>query len=162
MNFYCHLNNFVYAWISCCATFSLWTRYHTSLLHKQMAHLSQSCGLKKVEENVGGERNYSNMTDLFLPVFFPGRLRYIYPAICKMQRAPILIYQKNLRGVSCWEIQDFNGRSGKDCGRLVDDSMELQTELRERFLTQNLTQGHKRNPLKPICEWPDYSVLSSC
>lgn len=78
------------------------------------------------------------MTDLFLPVILPDRLRSIYQAICKMQRALILIYQKTLHSVSCWEIQDFNERSGKDCGRLVNDSLELQTEPREKFLTQRL------------------------
>lgn len=111
---------------------------------------------------MGGERNCSNMTDLFLPVILPDRLRNIYQAICKMQRALILIYQKNLHRVSCWEIQDFNERSGTDCGRLVNDGLELQTELEEKFLTQSLIQGHKRSSLKPICECPAYIVLSSC
>lgn len=162
MHFYCHLNNFVYACISYCESFSFRTRYHTSLQYKQMAHSSQSYSSKKVEKNVGGERNSSNMTDLFLPVILPDRLRSIYQAICKMQRALILVYQKNLHGVSCWEIQDFNERSGKDCGRLVNDSLELQTEPREKFLNQTLIQGHKRSSLKPIGEYPDYSVLSFC
>lgn len=83
---------------------------------------------------MGGERkNYSKMTDLFLPVILPDRSRYIYQTICKMQRALILVYQKNLHIVSCWEIQDFNERNGKDCARLVNDSLELQTELKREI-----------------------------
>lgn len=84
---------------------------------------------------MGGERkNCSNMTDLFLPVILSDRLRYICQTICKMQRALILVYQKNMHVVSCWEIQDSNERSGKDCARLVNDSLELQTELKREVL----------------------------
>lgn len=32
----------------------------------------------------------------------------------------------HLHGARCWEIQDFNVASGKDYGRLVNGSLELQ------------------------------------
>lgn len=130
MYLYCHLNTSVSGWSLClnfmlCNFLSLDQIPHLPIA-KPIADPSWSCCSKKVEENKGGEKSCSNMQDLSLPVILPNRLRCIYQPICKMQRARIFIYQKNLHSASCWEIQDFNERSGKDCSRLVKSSMELQ------------------------------------
>lgn len=57
--------------------------------------------------------------------------------------------------------EKYNGQNSVE-NSLVNGSLELQTELREGFLTQSLIQGHRRSSLKPVCECPDYNVLSFC
>lgn len=77
-----------------------------------------------------------------------------------LQRAWILVYQKNLHGVSCWEIEDLSERSWKDRG-WETAAWSYRTDVMERPLTQSLMRGHKRSCLKAAGPSPDYGVPSS-
>lgn len=130
MSLYCYLNNFDSGW-SLFLNFTLCNLLSLDRIpHLPIAKTNGTSESVVLLEESGGKRGwreepFKHARSLLTRYYSSWQAKTHLPIYLQDTKSPYLNLF-NLHGARCWEIQDFNVGSGKDYGRLVNGSLELQ------------------------------------